>query len=272
MIQLLIRLGIPIAVIIIAFYYNVWLGVGVILVIIGFNFLYSLGNFYAYIGKISYMRGEMEKAFKWMERAYKNPRSSVASKISYGYLLLKTGHLDKAEKVFNSMPYSQLKPDAKMLLKSNKALVHWKKGEIDEAVELLEEVNEKYKNTTNYGSLGYMYIVKGDLDKALQFNLEAYDYNDTDNIIQDNLGQTYYVCKEYEKSAEIYEKLIKTDPAFPEPYYYYGNVLVELGKVQEGLETLKKALKYNFSYLSSVTKEEVENRINELEKNTSGEK
>ncbi len=46
-----------------------------------------------------------------------------------------------------------------------------------------------------------MYNLSGDYEKALAFNKEAYDYNSDDNIIVDNLADTYSLMGEY-KEAE----------------------------------------------------------------------
>ena len=103
------------------------------------------------------------------------------------------------------------------------------------------------------------------MDKALKFNQEAYEYNDSNSIIMDNLGQAYYLNGDYSKAAEIYEKLMAANPTFPEAYYNYGLVLLAMGKKEEALEMMKKALNYDFTYLSTVTKENVEEKIREVQ-------
>jgi tetratricopeptide (TPR) repeat protein len=157
-----------------------------------------------------------------------------------------------------------LSADDKMNVKSNMALVLWKKGQIDDALNMLKEVFENYKTTTIYGSLGFLLILKGDLDKALEFNLEAYEYNDSNAVILDNLGQTYYLMGEYDKSKEIYKKLVSSNPSFPEPYFNYGLVMKQKGNVERALELMNQALTYRFSFLSTVSKEEIEAEIEKL--------
>ena len=154
----------------------------------------------------------------------------------------------------------------KMLAKSIKALVTWKKGNLDEAIEMLEDVITKFETSNIYGSLGYMYILKGDMDKALEFNLKAYGYNDDHDVILDNLGQTYYLMGYLEKAKDIYEKLInkKIKPTFPEVYYNYGLLLHKMDEKEDALENFNKALNYKTTFLSTISKEEIINRINEI--------
>lgn len=219
---------------------------------------------YEIIGKLKYSRGDIEGGLKWLEKA-SHGRKSFRTKVLYAYLLLKEGRLEKAERLFEELLNMKLSFDEEMLTKSNYALVLWKKGDIDAAIEMLEEVNKQYKNSINYGSLGFLYIVKGDMEKALAFNMEAYEYNSANTVILDNLGQTYFLRKEYDQAKEIYEKLISLNPAFPEAYYNYGLVLLAQDCVQMALETMKKSLNYKFSFLSTVTKAEVEAKIADVE-------
>lgn len=152
-----------------------------------------------------------------------------------------------------------------MVLKSNMALVQWKKGNLDEAINTLEEVIKKYETSNIYGSLGYMLIQKGDLDKALEFNLKASEYNSSNAIIMDNLGQTYYLRGNYDKATEIYENIMETNPTFPDAYYNYALVLKARKEYSKAIEIAKKALNYQLSFLSTITRQQIDSLISELE-------
>lgn len=102
--------------------------------------------------------------------------------------------------------------------------------------------------------MGYLLILQGDYGKALEHNLAAYEYNSNDKIIQDNLGLNYYLLDMYDRSEEIYEALLEKSPTFPDPYFNYGLVFLKLNEPEKAIEYMKKALEYNFSYLSSLTK------------------
>lgn len=265
--KILFRFVIPFLFIFGSFRRNAFLGIAAIIVYIGFWIFIKRAFIYEYRGRFLYTKNDLNKAFKYFEKAYNADGCSKGFKILYGYLLLKQGEIERSEKILNGLIKSDITQSEEMQIKSNLALVLWKKGRIDESVEMLEKVYEQYKNTSVYGSLGYMYILKGDIEKALEFNKEAYEYNDTDNIILDNIGQTYYLSQEYDKAKEIYEKLIPKEPTFPEAYYNYGLVLLKLDMKNNALEQFKKALNYKFSFVSTITKEEIEQKIKELEVN-----
>jgi len=105
----------------------------------------------------------------------------------------------------------------------------------------------------------------GDMNKALNFNKEAYEYNSSDPVILDNLGYTYYKIGNIKKAEEIYRKLIGLNPNFPEAYYNYSCVLKDLGMTESALEMAKKAKNYRLSYLSNLKEEELDNYLEELQ-------
>ncbi len=251
--------------IVIAFNISVLAGFLVLLACIGYLVYTNISSIYSFTAKVKYAKGDSKGALERYKKAYDKGKLTINGEVSYGYILLKLGEIEKSEKILRAVTKKNLNRDQEMLVKSNIALVLWKKGDLDGAIDILYEVYDKYKNTTVYGSLGYFLIQKGDFNKALEFNLEAYDYNNTDNVIADNLGQNYYFMGEYDKAEEVYKKLLERSPRFPEAYFYYGNVLFEKGKKDEAIEYMKKSLDYNFSSLSTTSKEDIENRIKYIE-------
>jgi tetratricopeptide (TPR) repeat protein len=244
---------------------NIWLGLIFALVVIGVFLYVKRAAIFAMIGRTAYGQGNMENALEWFRRSYKTGVAKPQTVVSYGYLLLKSGNIEDAEHILDILSRRKLSENDRLVLNSNMALVQWKKGNLDEAINTLEEVIKNYETTNIYGSLGYMLIQKGDLDKALEFNLKASDYNSSNAIIMDNLGQTYYLRGNYDKAVEIYENIMESNPTFPDAYYNYALVLKARKEYLKALETAKKALDYKLSFLSSITKEQIDNLIEELE-------
>ncbi len=259
----LVKFLIPLIVIILLFSYNALLGLAAILLAIALLLYRNRPSLFAYMGGMKYSRGSLEEAINWFEKAYRTGKAKPATTSSYAYLLLKNGILDESEAILNKLISSHPDKDSEMLAKSNLALVYWKKGCLDDAVALLETVIQEYKTSTIYGSLGYLLILKGDLEKALQFNLEAYEYNEANTVILDNVGQVYHLTGQFEKSAEIYEKLISKNPSFPEAYYNFGLLLLDMGQVEKACEMLEKALNYKLSFLSTIKRENIEEKLEE---------
>ncbi len=215
----------------------------------------------------AYQKGNIQEALNYLEKACNTGSAKPGIVTTYGYLLLKEGHLDESLKVFKGLINSTSKISDNDLysLKSNYALALWKNGELDRAISLYEEIFPYYKNTIIYGSLGYLYILEGNLEKALKFNQEAMEYNSTGAVILDNLGQTYYMMGEYEKADEIFKKLMALSPKFPEAYYDYALVLEKLGDKERCIENLKNALNYKPNFLSGVTVEQIQDKLKQVE-------
>jgi tetratricopeptide (TPR) repeat protein len=255
----------PLVLVIIAFNVNVWLGLLVIFIAAAAAFLLNRSGYYAYRANLAYSRGQKEEALKWFERAVAYENAPPFARISYGYLLLRNGQTEQAEQQFKKALAMNLPREAKRSAELNMALVKWKKGQLQEAIRDLEQVYEDYKTTALYGTLGYLYIEQGDLDQALRFNEEAYDYNDSDAVILDNLGQTCYLRGEYDRAMEIYERLVDKNPAFPEPYFHFGQVWMAKGNKEMARLYFEKALDQPMHHLNTVTREEIKQALAETE-------
>lgn len=217
-------------------------------------------------GNTAYKLGQKEKAIKYYKTAANNPFASIKVKIAYSYVSIKSGYVDEALEALEKYKDAKMNVQDEIRYKSTYGIVLWKKGRIDEAVEMLFKLYERYKTTAIYQNLGYFLILKGDYDRAISFNEEAYEYSDSDTGILDNLALSYYMKGEHEKAAEIYEKIMKMNPDFITAYYYYALLLIEEKDYENALDNLKKATKCQFSFISLISKEEIEEKIKEVEK------
>ena len=136
----------------------------------------------------------MRQALIWMEKAYRSKAFLPKHQIGYGYLLMKTGDLNKAEHMFEEVLQSTNATDIRYASEAqcgNGVLAEEQAGRGLSSI--LQELAQEVKNTLVYGNYGYFQILHGDLEAALTYNLEAYDYNDNDLTIMDNLAQNYYM-------------------------------------------------------------------------------
>ncbi|MCL2838929.1 MAG: tetratricopeptide repeat protein [Oscillospiraceae bacterium] len=225
----------------------------------------KLPNILARVAHAQYMRGDVQKAVHTFARANKLGKMNPNNKIVYGYLLLRLGEVDKAAKVLNLVSLNAKKPAVKYRARAMFALVEWKRGDIDEAIDILEVLIEKYKTTNMYQNLGLLYVLKGEPKRALAFNLEAYDYSASDKIIVSNLAESYVLNGDFENAKETYEKLMTMDPHFPEAFYGYGKLLVNLGEKERGIELIRQSLDKPFTFLSVRPREDVELELERIE-------
>lgn len=215
--------------------------------------------------RIAFQKGETEKALKLFEKAEKLGSLDAGNKLFFGYILLRTGNLEKARITLAEASMMHAKDNIKNRIKAMRALVMWKEGNIKDAIESLEELIENFKTTAVYQDLGLLYVLDGNKEKAVSFNLEAYDYNSDDMVIMDNLAEAYALCEMDDKAEETYKALLEKEPHFPEAYYGYGLLLIKKGEKEKGLELMRQSLDKRFSFLSIMQKSEVEDLIKKYE-------
>lgn len=215
-------------------------------------------------GSRAYNAGNTEIAMTYFKKAVKHPYAKPFIKSSYGYVLLREGRLEEAEPFLLEAAKSEHK-DKRLKYNNilNLAILNWKKGKIDEAITLVEDIQEDYKNSIMYEILGYLYIAKGDYEKALSFNKEAYEFNHDDHVITDNLAQSYYFLNDYDKALALYDEVIELIK-FPEAHYYYGLIKWDRGDLLGAYDALEEATRRKVSFLSIVNKAMIDDKFSKL--------
>ena len=102
-------------------------------------------------------------------------------------------------------------------------------------------------------------------EKALEFNLNALEYDDEDSVILDNLGQIYYrLLDDKEKALEYFEKAHELKPGQIDTLWFLSRYDLEKGDTEEAIEKLEKTLEGRFSPLNFVTADIVREEIERL--------
>ncbi|WP_040949971.1 tetratricopeptide repeat protein [Gorillibacterium massiliense] len=263
-VKMFVMMVVMVVAIVAAFMTHWWLGFILLALIVGISLFVNRSVLYIQQGNRAYMAGDIAKSLALMEKAYKINPNRPNHQLNYGYLLLRASKLDQAEQVLEKLLNAQIAPDAKLQARINLASVYWLQNKHTEALSLLEEALKEVKNTLLYGNLGYFKILDGQLDEALALNLEAYEYNDNDLTILDNLAQNYYLLGRLEEAEEIYVKVIAKSPRYAESYYYYALTLQQLGKRDEAREQIAIALEKELPFIPSVKREDIERLAKEL--------
>ncbi|NLM86338.1 MAG: tetratricopeptide repeat protein [Clostridiales bacterium] len=208
---------------------------------------------------IKHQRGNKEEARAMYQQLYDDGMVQASYMLPYSVLLLREGGEENFQKVRELLVKAQKAPDLtdekRQQLLMNYAIAVWKLGELDKAVSTLEASHRKAPNSLTYQALGFLYIETGDAQKALDYNLEALEYDDEDGITLDNLGQIYYRLLQdkdaarpyFEKAHEIKSKQIDT-------LYFLALYDEAEGKYADAQEKIEVALEGSFSPLNFVDK------------------
>lgn len=217
--------------------------------------------FYTLKGRKLYDNGNKEAALEYFEKATKSRFCKPRVYVSYAYLLLIEGDLEDCEKMLNIASNFTLASKDNLNARITLALLNWKKNNLVESINILEELYNDNKSITLYEGLGYLLIVSGDYEKALKFNLEALEYDSSSSIINDNVAESYYFLGNLEKSKEIYYELTQNSLSFSEPYYYYGLIHKKEGDLESAERLFKRALKCPDSLLTALSKETIKEEL-----------
>src|SRR5665647_68688 len=171
-----------------AFRIHILLGIGLILLVLAYYIYRSRAVYYALRGSKAFSNGETDQSLIWFKKAYDSKPCPENQQVSYGYVLLRTGNEEQAESIFQNLMRTTKSKEVRIQAQCNLATAYWLQGKKVECLELLNKVFEQYKNSLIYGNLGYFKILNGDVEEALEFNLEAYAYNSDDKTIIDNLA------------------------------------------------------------------------------------
>ncbi len=236
----------------------------VVAVILLAGFFLNRGMVYQNQASKKYHKGDFDGALNDLKSAVNHDPKNAKIRSTYAFLLLKLGNPEEAAIQIDEALKGALEAD-KNAMRVTKSLILWKQGKLDEAIEELTELIKTYETTNVYATLGFLLIEKGDLDKALEFNLLAKEFNSSSPIIMDNLGCAYLLLGEDEKALEVYQEVMKNKPNFPEAFYNYARVLERMGDLEKALYMVRHALTLRFWNTSTVSKDEVEAYLRTLE-------
>ncbi|MCT4686456.1 tetratricopeptide repeat protein [Vallitalea sp.] len=235
-----------------------------------------------------------DKAYKFYRLAYKLHTNNISIISSYGLILLKKDNINEAILIFKKA--LSLKPQflADKIIKCNIAICHWKLGNIDEAINIYEKVFKDFEKTTDtddepkeieevsdeneptdeyvintnsyvyaqdYTTLGYLYLLKKDYDKAIENSKKSLMLNATHAPALDNLGQIYYELKDYDEAIKYLTSALEINPNMADSNYYMGLIFEQKNDIEEARKYFKKTASCNINALNTVTHEDVERKL-----------
>lgn len=180
--------------------------------------------------------------------------------LAYSVLLIKKSNFQKAKDI---ILLAEKAPDMSLEHKKqvyiNYAICLFKLGEKNKAIKLLEKEHNSHTSGLLQETLGYMYIENNDFDVAYDFLMESLEYDDTDPIVLDNVGQFYYRKPNSDKieAKKYFEKAIKIRPGQIDTLFFLAQYDIEEGNFNYAKEKLNRALKGNFSPLNYAQKDTI---------------
>lgn len=241
------------------------IGVGIILIIyVLLNLILFWGKSLGMIGYfIQSFLGKIDLAEKFYKMAIKQKSTTPYALLSYGIILLRRGNTETSLSLFQRA--SKEKKANILMQKSaitNQALCYWKKGDTDKAIEMILYCVDKfdYINPDTYATLGYLYILKYDYDKAIEYTEMALKDNENHASSLDNMGQIYYNMGELDKAKDYFLKAIYVKSSLVDSQYYIGIIEEAKNNIEEAKKYFEKAYNCEITAFNTVSQEDVDNK------------
>ncbi len=225
-----------------------------------------MGNIKGRMAIARQSKGDMEAAKKLYEEALAAGMNSPQYMLAYSVMLLRGGEYERAKEVLvKTQKAPGLSEAQRQQLFMNYAVACYKLGDMPRAVELMEKQHQRNPSGLIYNTLGYLYVENGDLEKAKAFIEQALEYDDSDAVSLDNMGQALYrLAGDKEAAKPYFEKALKEKPTQIDTLYFLSLYDIEAGNKEAAAEKLEKALEGRFSPLNHATRELVQKTLDGL--------
>ena len=200
-----------------------------------------------FIGKLGVSNNHPNKAVSWYKTAAKVTNSKAKYIRNYVYCAIKYGYTEDVDKVLNKIlkkreKYKPFKGQDYIDIQMVRALLEWKKGDVDKAIEILDVLFEQEKTNDLYITIAYMKTIKGNIEESLAFSKEAYDKFENDVLVKSIYAINLYKDGQKEEATKIFEVLEKGLTNIPDTLYYYAILLVDNDETDKAIIMLKKAM------------------------------
>lgn len=196
---------------------------------------------YEDLGDRYLQQGNMDESFIQYNKALELNPGQNGVRYKVGLLFLKRGLPDEALKEFQKILE---RDDGHALACEGMGQAFMRKEEYDEAEKNFQKALQLNPDLwLSHNDLGMIYDRKLRFDDAIAHYEAAINIKPDQYVLLNNLGVSYYLNREYKKSAETLLKAIEagSDPKNAKVYNNLGLVLGKLDRYEEALEAFKKA-------------------------------
>lgn len=218
-----------------------------------------IGNFYGKKAYALHSRRKLEEALPYYEKALEKGTDIPKVYAAYGVVKLRGGDFARAIDLFDqSLKLDKLDASTKLKIRVNRALAYAKAGRLDKAIAAMEDIHERVHNSRIYQTLGYLYVVDGQLDKALAYNLEALEYDEEDTVILDNLGQNYLLLEQWDEARAALEKAYALRGEQSDILYHLAQLELHDGHKDKAQDCIRRALDCPMDCLNDASPEKLQ--------------
>ena len=258
---------------------GLWLSILVTVIIITLKIpaLYKVGLLVLFIGGLLFIRRGIFPYMKANKKATSaNPdewqeawplyRKAIKAGVQKPYVItaasmfLQRGNRDEGKQVLLDFLSTSTGKDPSLdaVAKTMVSMAYWMEGDLDRAIECVEEVHQSgYRDKNLYINYTTYLIAAGQLEKAQELVSEAYENAQQSPGIIDNQSWLFILSGRWEEAEGLLTDLVSRNPHFAEPYVHYAQVLIHYGEVAAAIEQLERATQCSFTNTSAMNKETI---------------
>ena len=241
------------------FYYTVLFYFAVFLVSVVIYF----SNYLAVWANFNYARGNEERARRLFVTAIRRKTTSPAAHLNYAILLMRDGDAEAALELLDKALTLKPKVIAEKNIRLAMGSCRWVMKDIDGAVGVLEDMRTRYEYVNSHvlTTLGYMYYLKNETEKALELTESAIQDSPEYAAAWDNLGQIRLSLGEAAAAKEAFDKAVSFKPDLADSNYYLGLIAEAENDAEAAAEYFKKTSECKVTALNTVTAEQIAEKL-----------
>ena len=213
-------------------------------------------------GKLTEAEAQYSKAMEMYEEAEKQGFESPRIVTGYCVLLMRQNRFDKAEPMLAEMCGDPgIKDDEKYLLKIDHAVCVWKLGDIEGALNEMQELSSQ-KIGLYYNVMSAMLVQKahatGNYAEAEEFCVKAIEYDDDDIICINSMGWLKYYTGDKEAAKKYFKKAAKQNERYAPALVGLALMCHEEGSNEKAKELIDRALAVHYPTTTPVSRKDAE--------------
>lgn len=119
----------------------------------------------------------------------------------------------------------------------------YKCGDIENAKTILAEASQMEPNNPEIlNKLAFVTAKTGNRLEGIELYERSLELDENDDLTHNAIASLYRMEMAYDRAQDHYRKAIEIDASYAQTYYNYGNLLVDMGEIEEARNMYKRAL------------------------------
>lgn len=197
--------------------------------------------------KNTYFVGDYQEAESLFKELKERERFEWEANFYLGMIYLQREQLEDAE-WYMEQAYN-LRPDNYFAL-VNYARILYREGHLEEAGEMLNQVPEDEKTTSEsyFNTRGLLAMAGEEYEKAIEYFLKATEVNPENYYVLNNLGLALIRTGDYQQAKGHLEKAVEQDPEEAFIFNNLGLVYENLGQLEAARDNYERAVELNHKH------------------------